>query len=778
MSQSSSHHRRLFGGASLILLTLAAAPALAQSAAPAPAGGTIEEVVVTAQRRSERLQDVPVSVQVVSGAAIAAKNQTSLESLAQTTPSLTATKGGATNFLQVRGVGSGGSQGFDQSVATFIDDIYHGRSRSSATTFLDLDRIEVLKGPQSTFFGANAIAGALNIVTNKPSQTYGGSARALYGDNGQFALEGAVGGPISSTLAVRLAATYNGSDGFLKDINTKQDTPRERNMGGRISFAWTPSDNLDDNLKIEASRTRQKGDLNLQLFNCPPPAPFALGSFCRTALAAGVPNNFSGDTLAQSAGTGVHLDNFEAVNALNYRFGDGLTLTAVTGYYNYVYDQNLDLDAQPAVLANTNAPESYQQLSQEIRLASASGQRLEWMVGAYAQKDHLAYHQDANQPFRNGGVQANAALAALIPYLPLGQAFHYKQDEESYSLFGSVTYALTEQLKISGGLRASWVHKDYNRDLFYAHATRDFGGFDRLPANLQALAAQVFGAPASVDQGRRNDQAVMPSVRLQYQPSSRIMAYASYSKGFKAGGFNGSDATGNAANIPFQPEHVNAYEAGLKSELFDRRLLLNLAAFRSDYRDLQVTVREGYQTGPGFAVVRNAASSRSQGVELESQWAPVEMFRLTANVTYLDSTYRDFANASPNSLQQATGIKVQDLSGAATAYSPKWSGSLSALVTVPVASEWKLSGELSPFYSSSYIVLPGEAPTTQGSYVRWDARVSLESPSRRWAFDVIGKNLSDKTILAFATAYPTSVGSYLFSKQQTRSVAAQVRYKW
>ncbi len=451
----------LLAGASLLVLAVAN-PVQAQTAGssnvasgPQPVG--LEEVVVTAQRRSERLQEVPISVQVVTGQSVQQRNLTSLESLSQVVPSLTATKGGATNFLLIRGIGSGGSQAFDQSVATFIDDIYHGRSRSSSATFLDLDRVEVLKGPQSTFFGNNAIAGALNIVSKKPSDTFEGWARALYGENNQFALEGAVNAPINDKLAVRIAGTYNGTDGFMKNVTTGEDVPRERNYAGRITLGFKPTDDFDATLKIEAGGNHQKGDLHLQVVNCPPPAPFTAGAFCNSAIAQNVPRDF-GDRTGESPGGRVDLTTAESVLTLNYEKWDH-RFTSVTGFSSYRYRQNLDLDATPQVLATNYAPENYHQFSQELRVASPTGGTIEYLAGAYFQTDKLRYAQDGAQPFRNGSVLSTASLAGLIPFLPLGQAIRFNQNEDVYSVFGSLTWNATDKIKLSAGLRGSWVKR-------------------------------------------------------------------------------------------------------------------------------------------------------------------------------------------------------------------------------------------------------------------------------------------------------------------------------
>jgi outer membrane receptor protein involved in Fe transport len=257
------------------------------------------------------------------------------------------------------------------------------------------------------------------------------------------------------------------------------------------------------------------------------------------------------------------------------------------------------------------------------------------------------------------------------------------------------------------------------------------------------------------------------------------MGYVSYAGGFKAGGFNGADTTGDAANLPYGPEHVDAYEAGIKSTWLENRALANLSIFRSDYTNLQVSTNLATPAGTFVSLVKNAAASRSQGAELEARWVANRQFRLTANLTYLDAYYVSYPNVSATQLQQFHGINTQDLSGQPTEFAPKWSGSLSGAYTVALPDTISLTAEVTELFSSPYFLSGTDDPTVQQkSYQRLDARLSLENIGGHWAFDVIGKNLTDRTILTFAAPYTLSPGSLYAAKQSTRSIAAQVRFKW
>ena len=269
----------------------------------------------------------------------------------------------------------------------------------------------------------------------------------------------------------------------------------------------------------------------------------------------------------------------------------------------------------------------------------------------------------------------------------------------------------------------------------------------------------------------------MPSAGLQYELTTAAMTYFSYRRGFKAGGFNGLDPLNQAqkaGNIAYGPEYVNSYEIGLKSKWWDNRLLMNIDVFRSDYQDLQVTENVFHPATNSYsAPVTNVAASRSQGVEFETQWALWREFHFGANVTYLDAYYVSYPNASPTYLQRFQGLQVQNLSGRPTDFAPKWSGSVYADYSVPLGN-YIFTAQAAPFFSSGYFNSVGtDDPLTYiDSYVRLDARLTLATSDGRWAFDVIGKNLTDRTIVT-SLNNPVAVNS---TKEQLRNVAAQFRY--
>jgi outer membrane receptor protein involved in Fe transport len=747
------------------------------------------DIYVTATRRSERLQDVPISAQVVDQHTLITENMTSLVSVARQNPSIKVQGSGRSSDIYIRGTGSGNSQSFDQSVGTFIDDIYHGRSRFADNAFLDLDRVEILKGPQSLYFGNNAIAGAFNIVTARPSDTFEGWARALLSPNGdenggQYALEGAVSVPITDDLAVRVAGTMNGQRGHLRNVNTGQRAPNIDNAAFRATLRYAPTADLDITLKGEIGEVVNHGGLVLRNTLCPPPPPFTAAGFCAINIADRAPTGLDNSEYTSNPGNLSTFRTHETALTVNYDFG-GATLTSVTGYYDYDYLLDLDNDGTARQLLNVEAPEDYRQFSQELRIASPEDRTLSYLAGLYFQSDRLDIEQAISFFFLTPNLSVPPVFAPLRPLLPIGQLVNARVDERVYSAFAALTWRPIEPLRITAGLRGSVVEKDFDWRLQFGTATRAYGGIVPFPQNLQATASLIgIGTAGSVSL-ERSDDALMPSASLQYDFTPDIMGYVSYNRGFKAGGFSVAELSAIPANYGYEPEHVNAYEAGLKIRLPGSRLSLDLAAFRNDFEDLQVVIGGTNAAGAPVNFVRNAAASRAQGIEAELAWRPVEYFTLAAAGTYLHSRYVNYPNAGATYAQQLAAIQagrnpsaeLQNLSGRPTPYAPDWSGSVTGTLTLPIGPN-RLIAEATGLFSSSYFSIFTIDPLSrQPSYARLDARLSFEL-ANGLAFDIIGKNLTDTVIRTFAGYQPNSRGSFFQDRQPFRNIAFQVRYRF
>ena len=578
-----------------------------------------------------------------------------------------------------------------------------------------------------------------------------------------------------------MAATYTGSNGWLKDVVTGKHAPSLSNVAGRATVRYSPTSDLDATLKVEASTNSQKGS-PFQITNCTSDLPgFAAylaknGQGCAVAAARGYPIGLDNNQSAGPAGQKNRLRTAESVLTLNYHLADQ-TITSVTGYTHQDIQLALDQYQAGPSLITASFPEHTNQFSQELRLASTGDQRIEYLAGGYFQSTRTATEIEVNFP---GFSQIFGSIAPQISsFLPLAYDERLRQSEQVFALFGALTWNVTNKLKVTGGLRLVSDHKKATASSDYGTAGSVYGGYIPGPPSLQPIADRLlgygFGTPVTTGSFARTDKAALPSAKLQYQFLPALMAYASYSRGFLGGGFNGQDTSGNAASVAFSPEFVDAYELGLKSKFLHNSILLNIAAFRSDYSDLQVTAitRGSGVNLAGTIAVRNAASSRSQGVEVEAQWAVNSNFRLGINVTYLDAYFVDYADGPPTGIQNAQGISSQNLSGRRTPYSPKWSGSMSAAYLTPVFGKYQFRAELTPFYSDAYFSGVGSDPLgRQKAYTRLDGRLTFENVDARWAIDIIGKNLTDKVIMAGGGS-PTAS-----SKQEPINVAAQFRYKW
>jgi hypothetical protein len=349
---------------------------------------------------------------------------------------------------------------------------------------------------------------------------------------------------LTGPLAARVAVLAEGSGGWLYNETIGRHVPGSSNLAGRLTLAAETGAGLEATLKIEGSRNRNIGALALQDAGCPPPVPFATSGFCKAALADGEPMGLGSARIAQSSGQEILLSTGESVLTLKMPVGTS-TFTSTTAWYHYHFNELEDADGTALRLFNITAPENYTQLSQELRLASPLGSRLEYLAGLYYQADRLEYSHDNSYFFLTPQLASLPPLVPLVPYLPLGQALSFSQPEETYSAFASGTLHMTSAFSASVGLRGSWVRKSYNWNLAYGTAAAPYGDIQMLPAGANALADAVarqagLGSAGSLA-GAREDRGVMPSGSLQYSTAGGL-AYFSFTRGWKAGGFNG-DAT-------------------------------------------------------------------------------------------------------------------------------------------------------------------------------------------------------------------------------------------
>ena len=728
-----------------IFALLAAASALGlvagQASAAAAAGeASVTEVVVTAQKREQKLQDVPISISVVSGDQLAAFHAKDLYDLAVSVPNLYVEHLNAADVIYIRGFGSAPSNfAFDQSVSMYQDGIYAGRGKQFEAPFFDIERVEVLRGPQGALFGKNTPAGAISIVTAGPTSEFHAGVTAAYNfDFKGFDASAYVSGPITDTLSARLAVKGLDLDGFIPNRTTGKDDPRRKQGLARLTLRYAPTDDLDFTAKLEHSDVHVHG-ANIVLASTTLP-----GQETEVRYADGNPFGFgeAENIVANSASvTG------------NYRFND-YTLTSVTGYSYYDADRaNAYSRDVPAVYVN-RILEDFKQFSQEVRLLSPAHQRFEYIIGAYYDwSDYdLRYPKNYNLPSGVKGIIES----------------DFTQKAKTYSAFGQGTFNVTDQLRLIGSLRWTRTEK-----------TGRFWTF--------LLAGTPLGRITTAN-GEISESNVDPSATVQYDLTPDVMFYATYARGSKSGGFVSNTVGTVDSTFIFKPERSTNYEVGMKSALFDHRLTLDVAAYSLTFSNLQTSVYDPTLTPPAF-VTKNAARARSRGVEAAIVFRPVEALQITWSGAYQDAKYLDFPGANCLSRQPASvcsaaaplgaanSVARNNLAGYPLTFASKWSGAFQVQHTAElgdyVVKTTAAANYRSRFYNSDdQSLIYG----VQKGFVKLDARIELSDVSDRWSVALVGKNLTNERTYSFGFAWPGSLSAYPTAHRvldETRNVAIE-----
>lgn len=765
---------------------------------------TLEEIVVTAQSRSQSLQDVPISANVVGAEFLTANNLDRLQDVAQRLPSLTIVESATGDQIFLRGVGSAVNPGFEQSVATFVDGVYKGRDAQSRERFLDVDRIEVLRGPQSIFFGHNTIAGAISIVTKGPGDEFSGYGQVVYGPtNDDYTIAAAAGGPMSEKFGARLAFRAAGRDGFLFNQTQNRFEDKQDSLAGRLTLAWRPTERVETQVKLEYSKFDQIGSPK-EAVGCPAPAPFpSNGATCNNTLtlvangtitfdsridgisqrgAVPLPGDVPVDPSATNALIDfVSLETYTAALTMKFDVLGGHSLTSLTAFTGYTMDRGTDIDNLPIAGAGINDPSNFDQFSQEIRLISPTGQPLEYVLGIYYQQ--AGFFSDEIFVFPRRIFSAGRDIQSNTLF---------DQSENAVSAFGAATWNISDDFRISGGVRFTRVEKS----LFFTQSlSRIADGNPRLAAprpELDGLAGfGKFNQPRT--RYDRSDQDFMPSVDVQYDFNDDVTGYAKFSQGFKAGGFDQrADRGATLADLSFDSEQVDAYEVGIKAQLFDRRLVVNLGAFRSDYSNLQVSSLS--TSGVSF-VVDNAASARSQGIEADLRLALARGLTLSGAVSYLDAKFTSFPDGPCNAVEEiALNLggrpgcgaplpagqlaRIADRTGDPLPFAPKWSGSATLDFTTPIAGDVALDASVTSYFATKvFHRIDNDPRLTQGDYIKFDARIGL-TKGEAWQASVLVRNVTDRITTNLANRLVGAASTYYVQQERGRHVLLQLGYKW
>ncbi len=791
----------------------------------------LEEIVVTAQKRQESLQDVPVSVAVVSGARLDEAGIDNLDDLAPHIPNFSKGESGASSIIRIRGIATGSNPAFEQSVVLFADDISLARAPLARLPFMDLARVEVLRGPQNVLFGKNAIAGAISMVSAMPTDDFEGKISLRYEPDYQDTEALAVlSGPISDNVRARLAIRSAEYGGYLQKYSNEtgndqvkiRDEEQREDFAVRGTIAWDIGAKTDLTFRVEHDKVESVGQSHQLLFGYANPFPASalnpLGGLNYTQSVAAIqgaynaaiggfglpPVDVGTDTIGQDRIRRSAFDGYQELDVnkvdltINHEF-EKFTLTSVTGYVEYEEDRLAGGGLSGIDISSILTKEKYDQISQEIRLTSDLGGSIEWIGGVFFQDwnldaDESTLLDEMNMPVLLGIAGAAPGLEAVAN---LDSTRTFVGTSTTYAAFGQVTWSMSDTARLTLGGRYTVEDKDAKK--FVDIVNRATGQFDIGQAifascgfgvdynSLGQLSAVVplpgcdgvpaLGAYNTHDTvAAREEKKFTPSVTAEFDIGDSNMAYATVSTGFKAGGFDARAA--RESNLEYEDETVTGYEIGMKSRFADGRAETNVAVFRSEYKDLQVSTFDGVA---GF-VVGNAAEFLAQGIEMEGRWRATDALTMSGALAWTDSKWEKYENASCNSMHRIlTGEALCDRTGLKAGNTPDWSGNLVADYYVPVGSLY-FRATADVIYSGEYHTnSTKEIGTLQGSYTKLNLRLAIEGES--WTFSILGKNLTDEDVIEFSSEVPLS-GSDLLAPayygylHPPRTIAAQFDFSF
>lgn len=800
----SAFKKAAFGAASVIAISLAVSAAQAagqpagEAAGQAANRGGGDEIVVTALKRETTLQETPVAVSVIGGGDLKASQIRDVMGLSLLAPSLDVSQfanSSATQF-SIRGVGTSPfNPGLEPSVGVFVDGVYRSRQGSSINDFPVVERIEVLRGPQSTIYGKNTPAGVISILTKKPEHEIGADAAVTYGNYGNVIMKGTLTGPIGEKAAFRISGNTNHRDGFIRNVTTGQDVNDRDRWAVRGQLLLDPTDNLSVRIIGDYSELNEACCAAPFFLNNPVNA-FVMGSLGANILPATPFERkvaFDGNLLTEQK-----LWGFSGEADLALGWAD---LTSITAYRSADEVNDIDTDFVDIPLAPINQNiEKYTTFTQELRLTSTGDGKFHWMIGGYffdqdLTHDRISTYGPSLRQFGDGvSGGAITTLESILgvfrgvapgSYLATGDGLQkefFSQADQSISVFGNMDYDLTDRLTVSGGVRWTTEKKDVTsnvviNDAFSALDLQNIPelAFLSIPVNAFAgLSPFQFYPPFTNFTDSRRENNVSYMARANYELTQSLNVYAGISTGWKAGGFNLSTGS-TASQRDFDPEDTRSIEIGAKGQFLDGALTANVALFHEKIDGFQASVFNGANFD-----LANAGGRKIKGFEVDSTFTPVDNIVLTAAATYLDARFSSFERAScvnsallptpvPPGLQScdptnaAAFTGVQDLSGKDDIGVPKWSASSTATWIIPLGVlEGFVRGEAQ--YSSNINLGGDQAPGKErGSFTLFNASVGISNADQGWALTVWGKNLTDEKYaqgIFDSVAQPGSLNGY------------------
>ena len=751
-----------------VLLLTSAAIASAEEAAPS--GGVIEEIVVTAQKRAQSLQDVHISMNAFTQEDIDDLGWTDITQVGNQSPNLDIKYvwGNSMPVFTIRGVGMQSFQASDTpSVGLFVDEVFQTSMAVMGAHLFDIERVEVIKGPQGDVFGRNTNGGAVSYFTRKPSREANGYVRASYGKWDRSEVQAAFGGPLSDTVSGRISLmSIQQSDGWVYNRTTGNDVGEVDILSGRVQLLWEPADDLSVNLKLFGSRDRSQ------------PVYFQhigyrdknnVGQLCQAYMEGRLDPNtcvsfdgysdtdgdrYAGDytndlsTFINEDET-LKNDNIGGTVTIEKDFGD-ITLLSVTSYQEYDRWQPKESDGTPTLYVDFLFTSEIWALSQEIRLTSNYDGPFNWILGANYGRDEVA-----ELPGRIGYLDDYIGLRALLTY---------EQDRENVAAYGQMTFDLSEQWRISAGGR---VLNDQVKFQQMVSLIVPPSGPTVVSNQLPRTIVNADGSVEELD-GKLDDTAFTWRVALDFSPNDNVMIYGSVATGYKPGGFNGGFNLNPLQYLPFYEEEVTAYEIGLKSTLAGGRAVFNAAAFTYEYDGMQAATARVYN-GVVFTSLDNLAQADVDGFEADLQLRPVDSLDIKLGVSVLDTKNND---PRPN-FDGALGNSPRKL-----ANSPEFTFNAAATYTIPMANggSLRLFGDF--YYQGDHFKEAVNIVPLEISQEQLNARITYVAPSGNWDIGAWAKNITDEAWVADTLNDPVALGWGVWVYGPPRSFGATLNWRF
>lgn len=714
------------------------------SATTTPQTQAIEEIIVTARRREETLQEAPVSITAFSAAALESRNITKFSDLNLAVPNVTIA-GSISNSqggfnVGIRGLAQADFLNTaDPAVGLYVDGVYMARTVGNMLDVLDVERIEVLRGPQGVLYGKNTIGGTVNVVSRKPQRTTEGSIAVTAGSRDRLDFRGIGNVAFSDKLFGKVVAASFSQDGYGTLLLTGNEQADTGSIVGQAQLRYVGDGGLEVLLSVDRMHQRQKGAHSTLVAY----VPNATTDFYNSVVGADIGEKYVLPLDQYESWADLEpdddLDVWGAAVTADWQIG-AASFKSITAYRKSEWDGGLDIGATPFPLVQQFIGQDHDQISQEIQVTGEKLGALElnWILGAFYMDEQSVFQTDA---VILGGTFEAIGLDASIIQLS-------DQTVKTHAVFAHATYPLTERLSGSFGVRFSSDEKTFTGELF-----RPLSG------------AVVF--PRGTAKERWSD--VSPKLGLDYELSDTVLLYGSVARGFRSGGFNGRAQAAAVAFLPFDQEEVTQFEVGVKSEWLDHRLRANLAVFFSDYKDIQLTAFAGGQGAQTFdTVVSNAASADIYGGELEILAVPTEHLTIDFGFGYTKNSFQDIA-------QLAIDAGVQP--GNTLPRAPEFTGNVGVDYRLPISNRGILTFRVDYARVSSFdFSAKNTALQEENGYALSNARISFTTLDSRWDFAAYGRNIFDEAYRSHAQSLEDSLGVVTAFPGRPREYGVTVRY--